>query len=174
VGATRQTIGIFNPTTFTFHIVPVHFKKAIPDVYDYELNKDSRGNVYLIVAGYNWFYFNAASFSMEEDAAPFNISDTFEVRKVVDDPGKMGVTWIAVDTAWRCTTGEPSTIHAQQQSGAHPLLADSRFSRFVTNFYIDSKRRHWIVYWEVAPKKTTQYCYCFDEKTGVIPPIPPE
>ncbi len=48
----------------------------------------------------------------------------------------------------------------------YPFANDTRLSKNVTNFYIDSKRRHWIVYWEVSPSQTAQYCVCFDEKKG--------
>ncbi|TKK68226.1 hypothetical protein FC093_11365 [Ilyomonas limi] len=161
-----KTIGIFNPSTFTFHVVPVHFKRPVSDVYEYELQKDSKGNVYLIVAGYNWFYFSPATFSMEQHAAPFQIADSFGVRKVVDD-AKNKVTWVAGSGGLAMYDWQQKKLFTHQNNPAHNvLLKDKRFTHNVTNFYIDSKRRHWIVYWDMTSKRIQQFCYCYDETKG--------
>src|SRR4051794_11723956 len=161
-----KTIGIFNSTTFTFHVVPVHFKKPMPDVYEYKLNKDSRGRVYLLVSGYNWFYYNPASFSLEETATPFNIADSFGVIKIADDAINK-VTWIAGSRGLAMYDWQRKKLFTHNNNPMHnPLLEDKRLTQNVTNIYIDSKRRYWIVYWDMTHEHITQYCVCFDEKRG--------
>src|SRR3954470_3733215 len=161
-----KTIGIFDIATFTFHIVPVHLKKPIPDVYEYKLNRDSRGNVYLLVTGYNWLYFNPASFSMEETASPFKITDSFGVIKITDDSVKK-VTWIAGGKGLAMYDWGQKVLFTHENNPMHnPLLEDKRLTSNVTNIYIDSKRRYWIVYWDMTTKHITQYCLCYDEAKG--------
>ncbi|RYY09792.1 MAG: hypothetical protein EOO04_37855, partial [Chitinophagaceae bacterium] len=48
----------------------------------------------------------------------------------------------------------------------HPLLSDQRLSQFVTNFFIDHKRRFWIVRWEIEKNGSgRQLFFCYDETT---------
>ncbi len=161
-----KTIGIFNTSTFMFHVVPVHFKKPIQDVHEYELHKDSRGNVYLLVVGYNWLYFNPVSFSFEETTKPFNISDSFGVIKIIDDPIKK-VTWVAGTQGLAMYDWQHKELYTHNNNPIHNLLLeDKRLAQDVTNIYIDSKRRYWIVYRDMTSKHTMQYCLCYDEAKG--------
>lgn len=161
-----NTIGIFNTSNFTFHVVPVHFKKPVPDVYEYQLSKDNQGNVYLLVVGYNWLYFNPTSFSMEEKVVPFTIPDSFRVIKITEDTARK-VTWVAGSGGLAMYDRQQKQLYTHDNNPTHnPLLEDKRLMRNVTNLYIDSKRRYWIVYWDMAPKHPTQYCLCFDERKG--------
>src|SRR3982750_1027135 len=119
-----RTIGIFNTSTFTFHVVPVHFKKPIPDVHEYQLHKDSRGNIYLLVVGYNWLYFNPFSFSFEETTRPFDISDSFGVIKITDDPIKK-VTWVAGTQGLAMYDWQHKELYTHNNNPTHnPLLED--------------------------------------------------
>jgi signal transduction histidine kinase/ligand-binding sensor domain-containing protein len=158
-----QTIGIFDPVTFRFTEVPVLISGHLTDVNWFVLQKDSRGNVFVLIYRFGWLFFDPASFTLREDVAPFVIPRSFEMTSVLDDPktgrwligGRGGLVMYDKNTK--------QLYNYNNNAISHPLLKDPRLhNQPVGNFYIDRKRRYWFTCWPLDSEKPT--FYCFDER----------
>jgi len=159
-------IGIFDPVSFRFQHIKITSKRTLPANGEFRLHKDARNNVFLVISQFGWFYFDPVSATLSEEKTPFQIPQDWGIRRVVEDK-HTGNFWITGDRG----VGLYNTSKHQLYSYAnnpiqHPLLGDERLSRYVTNFFIDHKRRFWIVQWEIEKKGSgKQSFFCYDEST---------
>lgn len=155
------TIGILDQATFRFSPVAVRASAPIPETGRYEIGKDARGKVYLVISHFGWLYFDSTSFEFREDHCPFPIPRSFELYGAVNDP-VTGCWWLTGKEGLRLyEPGQKQLYSYDYNPRRHPLLADKRLSKEVTHFYIDKKRRYWLTSWN---GKNVLY-FCFDEKT---------
>ncbi len=161
-----ETIGIFDIYSFHFRTVPIHYKNAVSKAADYHLSKDAEGNIFLIATRVNWFYFNEKSFAFEQDITPFAIPDSFNVLFVYDD-SVHHLMWAGGNNGLMVFDKNNHEIYtpAYNPKGLF-LLRDESLRHPVTSFYIDSRRRYWIVDWDMTPNRVTQHLRCFDEATN--------
>ncbi|RYF86056.1 MAG: hypothetical protein EOO03_12365, partial [Chitinophagaceae bacterium] len=153
----KNEIGIFDGGTFVYKETPLRLAPSLLQGREVRLETDARGNVYVLVNTLTWLYFNEKTGVFEEAAAPFQLPYNWQVRKVVEDT-VTGRYWIAGLKGLAYYDIAHKQIYSKGNNpGAHKLL-DAGLTH-LAEFYIDSKRRHWILNWD----KEQQF-YCFDEK----------
>jgi ligand-binding sensor domain-containing protein/two-component sensor histidine kinase len=159
-------IGIFDPVMFQFQSIPVQSKTNLPPNGEYRLYKDRKGQVFLVISRFGWFYFDAATSSFRADKAPFPIPADWGVRKVVEDK-QTGNYWIAGDRGLGLYDAKKRQLYSYSNNPLqHPLLSDARLSKYVTNVYIDRNRKFWLVNWDQGKNSSGgQSFFCYDERT---------
>lgn len=156
----RQEAGLLDPTSFQYQVIPIQPAGPVPARSSMRIWKDSKGELYLVISGYGMLRYNRArnSFSTENPFAlpagwkpshtPFE--DTLEKR-----------VWIpCLDSGlavYDITTGK---VYTKSNNPLQlPLLRGGEKGALFTEFFIDSRRRHWLFSWTSGQDK-----YCFDEK----------
>lgn len=159
-----KTIGIFDKATFRFKQVKVAKGINIPSATDLFIEKDGKGNVFLLARSFGWFYYDEQSTTFREDNTPFNIPRSFGLNTIFDDV-KTGRCWLAGNNGLAYYDRNTKQLYRNGTSASrHLLLADPRLGHIVNNIYIDVKRRHWLTTWDTAALTYRNFCY--DERTN--------
>ncbi len=159
-----QIIGIFNIHTYRFQTVPVHFNNAVNEILDYRLSTDAEGNIFLLAIGATWLYFNEKTYAFEQNITPFAIPDSLRVHTAYDDAAN-NLVWAGGNKGLIAYDKKTKAIYTPAYNPRQlPLLLNKDLTQNVTGFYIDSRRRYWIVNWDMTPGKVQQNLRCYDEK----------
>ncbi|ULQ58008.1 histidine kinase [Flavihumibacter rivuli] len=158
-------IGTFNSTTMEFRQAKIQTLKPIPPRSSYQLWKDHKGTIYLLVSKYRLLTYNPQLHQFEEGPLPFQYPANWTINHLFDDP-LTGNYWLCTDSGLVVYDAKlKGYFHHRKPSERYAILNNPETGNIFTHFFIDKQRRYWAVYWVVPPgKKTGQFLLNFDEK----------
>lgn len=161
-----KEVGLLNPSTFYYKRVSVPVKinnHEIPPGEPYELFRDKRGRVFLLVMHELLLVYDEKKGAFTDERVPIKLPQDWKPNRITEDT----VTdrfWIATDSGLAVFDNRSGEVYNKKQNPKHiALLNDPVLNQFVVNIFIDQQRRYWIFNWI---DRIIQTAYCYDEKTG--------
>ncbi|HYH14364.1 MAG TPA: hypothetical protein VD794_04040, partial [Flavisolibacter sp.] len=158
-------IALLDPDKFTLTAVPIAQSISVMPNGAHILQKNAKGDVFLLIRGHGWLFYNPSKKMFDEERSPFKIPTEFRVHLVYEDV-KTGNYWIGGTDGIGLFDNKTKQLFTKHSKFIkHPILKEERLGKHVTNFFIDDQRRLWIVNWDLGEGKSNgQQFYCFDEK----------
>ncbi|MFY7899512.1 MAG: ligand-binding sensor domain-containing protein, partial [Chitinophagaceae bacterium] len=154
-----KKVGIFNTHNFKFTEVPIISKKSLPVSGEMKIHKDIYGNVFLFVWKYGVLKYDTARKVFTDDRllqipknwfpSIFFHEDTVQKRLWMPCPDSGLIVYDYKTKKSYTSNYNPLKI---------PLLQIPSIQKNVWEFFIDSKRRHWVFNW-----KPNHQFNCFNE-----------
>lgn len=147
----RMEVGIFNTTTFKYQSVPIKASRPVTGMVGYKLWKDFYGEVFLSFYKYGVFHYNKKMNAFIDDnyfhfpkgwmPSPDMFEDTVTHRY-----------WFPCDYNGLAVFDlKKKQLYTRQYNPEKiPLLNNKQLVPGATEFFIDSKRRHWVFNWTSA------------------------
>ncbi len=155
-----STVGIFDASRFTFKETNIEEDVNRESPF-FELQRDAKRNVYLIVRGAGCFYPNKDKTALSKKNTPFQVPADLNIISVADDTINHRY-WINASGGLGYFDKAAGKYYSYNNNPLHhPLLADKRLTSGISQFFIDSRRRYWIERWN--DKGYMEY-YCYDER----------
>lgn len=154
-----RQFGIFNPSTFSYEVVPVQTSTALPARSEYKLWQDGYGNTFLSINHYGKILqYNKEQKAFTEQTVLNQLPKGWKGSLNVFHDVKEKRYWITCDSGL-CVYDERSRqMWSKKNNPAHlALLNQTEVQGIITEFFIDQQRRHWVFSWN-GP----QAFYCFD------------
>lgn len=154
-----KNFGIFNPSNFTYHKIPLKTSKALPARAEFNMWQDRYGNTYINVLRYGKvLIYDSVKNEFNENTPLNKIPKGWKALSNVFHDIIKRQYWITTDKGL-CVYDEKSkqmwsSINNPTQLA---LINDAKLTGEITQFFIDSKRRHWVFHWNGAQK-----FHCFD------------
>ncbi|MCU0388356.1 MAG: ATP-binding protein [Chitinophagaceae bacterium] len=154
-------VGLFDSKNITYRNVPIVTRRKLPPRAEFTLWKDRKGNIYLNILRYGRILmFDSSRFEFNENTPLNNLPPGWKsTANVFEDTVKNRI-WIVADSGlciYDHASGKIwSRLYNPQNIG---LLNFYEEYHLTSEFFIDSKRRHWYFYWTGNQNFT-----CFDEK----------
>ncbi|NCU03352.1 MAG: hypothetical protein GXC73_05135 [Chitinophagaceae bacterium] len=158
-------VGIFNPSTYTYRVVPLKTAKPLPARSEFRMWQDSYGNTYVNVHHYGKILkydkvLDAFTENTPLNNLPKNWKATFNA---LHDKAKKQY-WIVSDSGLCVYDEVTKQMWSRLYNPANlALLNNHAVQKNVSDIYIDKERRHWVFNWG-----NDQHFYCFDA-TGKYP-----
>jgi len=156
----RKEIGLFNPVSFEYRVIPIVSSQPFPSRSTMRIWKDSRGNIFLSVWKYGIIRYDKtkANFS-DEHYFPLP-SGWIAQTGVFEDTLKHRYWFPCPDSGLLVYDEATGKTYTRKNNPLNiPLLNNPLIQPGVSEFFIDSKRRHWVFNWTGGQNK-----WCFDEK----------
>lgn len=159
-----KEVGLFNPSTFHYRKIPVRIhNKDIPPSEPYELFRDKKGRVFLLVMHQLLLVYDEKTESFTDENVPLKIPAGWRPNRIFEDP-ETNRYWIAADSGLAVYDDLKKEVYHKKNNPEHlPLFDNKTVNQFVTNFFIDRQRRYWIFNWI---SRRYQMAYSYDEATG--------
>lgn len=155
------TVGIFDPQKVTYHNVPFRLSSTLPPRAEFTLWTDSKGNVYVNIFRYGKILvFDPVKFEFNEDTPLNQLPKGWKNGSNVFEDTLLKRYWIVTDSGlcvYDVKTGK--TWNRNYNPMNLKILAHNKPDHVASEFYIDSKRRHWYFYWTGS-----QQFICFNEQ----------
>lgn len=156
----RQEIGIYDPVTFQYKVVPWKPLGRIHPRSNIRLWKDGQNEIFLLVHKYGLLRFNKTQNAFLEE-------NTFKLPKgwfpginIFEDTIKKQIWFPCPDSGIAIYDRLTARIFIPNNNPYKiPLLENKQIMPGVSEIFIDSRRRHWIFNWTGHHNKN-----CFDEK----------
>ncbi|MFT3843455.1 MAG: two-component regulator propeller domain-containing protein [Lacibacter sp.] len=162
--ATIRQFGIFNPSDFSYEIIPLQTSQPLPARAEFRMWQDAYQNTFISINRYGRILiYDKIKKAFTENTVlnqlPRNWKASFNVfHDVVKKQ-----YWISCDSGLAVYDERSNQMWSKHNNPEHiPLLGHSLIKTTASEFYIDSKRRHWAFSWE-GP----QVHRCFDS-TGSV------
>lgn len=161
----RKEVGLLEINGFRYQPVTIEAPGTVPPRSTMRLWKDSRNAVFLLLSNYCMLQYDSLrkSFSREN---PFGLPRGWHPSLgVFEDKIKQQVWFPCPDSGMAVydrTSGKLCTPSNNPLS--IPLLQHPEIMTNTTEFFIDSRRRHWVFNWTGIQNKR-----CFDEKGKLLP-----
>jgi ligand-binding sensor domain-containing protein/two-component sensor histidine kinase len=155
----KNEFGIFDLSSFKYRVVPVKAKKDFPPGAGYRLWKDSRGEFFLTVFRYGILRYDKNVNAFVDDnffKLPANWAPTLGH---FEDTVKKQYWFPCYNDGFAVYDGKTGELYTKDHNPKKlPLLNNKTVNTGSSEFFIDSKRRHWVFRWINAHEKR-----CFDE-----------
>lgn len=159
-----REFGIFNPSTYSYHKVPLQTSSALPARSEFRMWQDGYGDTYINIHGYGKIvkYDNTVGAFTENtplNNLPANWKATFNT---FHDRTKKQY-WIVTDSGF-CVYDEASKQmwNKRKNPSNLALLNNTKVQHRVSEIFIDAQRRHWVFNW---PGDQTYHCF---DSTGTV------
>jgi len=161
---TRKEVGIFNPTTFDYHIIPIKNSQPIPPRANMRLWKDSKKNVFLTVWKYGIIRFDERQKAFTDENY-FPLPAGWKAStSIFEDTLKKRYWFPCPDSGLAVYDTDTKKVYTRHYNPLHiPLIENKMIQPGVTEFFIDRKRRHWVFNWTGAQNK-----WCFNENGTLL------
>ncbi|RPA69442.1 hypothetical protein EF405_06520 [Cyclobacteriaceae bacterium YHN15] len=150
--------GIYNPYNMSFESIP--FEHSEVRYHGEKLWMDSKGNIFVLLRRNKLLVYDPVNKVFTDSNLPISLPDGYQPNTIFEDE-KSGFYWIG------CQQGlavyDPKTKKSYFR-GNNPLQLpnlDHEDVKIVFDYHIDSKRVHWMVYWN-----PNQKFLAFDEMSG--------
>ena len=160
-----REFGIFNPSTYSYHKVPINSSSVLPARSEFRMWQDAYGNTYINVHQYGKILrydktLNAFTENTPLNLLPKNWKASFNT---FHDKLKKQY-WIVCDSGLAVYDEASRQMWSRNYNPADiALLKNEKVQSGVTEIYIDGQRRHWVFNWSGS-----QQFNCFDA-TGKYP-----
>lgn len=162
MGAIHE-FGIFDPVSFEYRKIPLKPGSEISPRADYHPWKDNDGNIWLTVARYGLMRYDKKKRAFVDDGR-FKLPKGWQtiVRSVFDDSVKKQ-TWFSTDSGLCVYNKATNETWYKDHNPAHlPIFTNSFVQAGISRFFIDKKRRMWLIGWQAGRGKPQ--AVCLDEK----------
>jgi len=150
--------GIYNPANLSFH--PVPFEKSEVRFHGEKLWMDNTGNIFVLLKRNKLLVFDPVANVFTERNLPVIVPEGYKPNTIFED-AKTGFYWVGCEQG--LAVYDPKN-KANYFRGNNPLQLpnlDNEDKSTVFHYHIDSKRIHWMVYWN-----PNQIVLSFDEKSN--------
>lgn len=166
MGSIHQ-FGLFDPVSFKFSSISLKPSKEISPRADYFPWKDSEGNIWLNVSKHGIMRYDKTQHVFTDDNH-FRLPKGWEtsIRSAFDDSIKKQ-TWFCTDSGlcvYNKSTKE--TWSKNYNPGLVSLFTNSGAQTGITKFFIDRKRRIWLINWPAGLGRSQ--AICLDETSGNV------
>ena len=157
--ASRKEIGRFNTTTFQYTVVALETKTPLLTRSEFKLWQDSKGATYITILKYGILKYHKQLNKFTDDTA-FNFPTGWTpTHGHFEDKVKQRIWFPCFDSGLAVyDIATKQLFTAKNNPYKIPFLNNSKITPGVSEFFIDSKRRHWIFNW-----KGTHLKHCFNE-----------
>lgn len=131
----------------TFELTPVSYEgsEEMTDPAGIALRKDSSGGVYLVTVGKSFQYFSRTRGRFSTSQIPFLLPDSLRVSDMIDDPFQNRY-WIVSQNGFGYWDKKAKTYYSSAYNPQRdPLLAHRLKPALISKFFIDGKKRYWIL-----------------------------
>jgi len=141
-----QTVGLFNTSNYTFKKVDISKLIKRPEKYIFELFKDSRGNVFLLMNEQDIFVYNTKKEVFEKDQTVIKYSENWRPLSIRED--KHGNLWIGGINGLGCYHVKDRQFYTPAYNPKKlPALRLAAGITFVSSFSIDHQERFFLHTW---------------------------
>lgn len=158
MGAIHE-FGIFDPVSFEYRQIPLKPSKEISPRAEYQPWKDIDGNIMLSVSRHGLMRYDKSQRGFVDDNR-FKLPAGWQsvVRSVFIDSVKKQ-TWFCTDSGV-CVYNKASneTWHRNYNPRQLPLLANTRLQTGIIRFFIDKKRKLWVISWPAESGRSQVVC----------------
>jgi signal transduction histidine kinase/ligand-binding sensor domain-containing protein len=155
----KREIGIFDLSSFQYRVVPIHPRKIAVPGAGFRMWKDSRGEVFLTIFHYGILHYNKKENAFVDDnffRLPPNFTPTLGH---FEDTLKHQYWFPGSNYGLAVFDGKSGELYTSTYNPKKfPLLGNKKTHSGSSEFFIDSKRRHWFFFWRNGQEKL-----CFDE-----------
>lgn len=154
-----REFGIFNPSTYSYHKVPLQTSTSLPARSEFRMWQDGYGDTYISIHVYGKILKYDSKAGAFTENTPLNklpanwkaTANTFHDRQKKQ-------YWIVTDSGL-CVYDEASKqMWSRKYNPANLALLNNETVQYrVTEFFIDAQRRHWVFNWPGV-----QQYHCFD------------
>jgi signal transduction histidine kinase/ligand-binding sensor domain-containing protein len=155
------TVGIFDPQKVTYRNVPMRLSGTIPPRAEYTLWTDSKGNAYINILRYGKILmFDREKFEFNEHTPLNQLPRGWKSASNVFEDTLQKRYWIVADSGMCVYDERTGETWSRNYNPKHlKILGHNKTYHIASEFFIDSKRRHWYFYWQGSQK-----FYCFNEQ----------
>ncbi len=160
----RKEIGIFNPSTLRYQPITIQTANPIPARSSMRVWQDKKGNIYLSIWKYGILRYNKKKNSFC-DENPFSLPKGWIAGVYVfEDTVKKQIWFPCPDSGLVVYDITKEKYYSSSYNPLNiPLLNKKEILPGITEFFIDSKRRHWVFNWNGTQEKR-----CYDEKGNIL------
>lgn len=163
----QRQIGLFNPATFSFEIMPLRTSQPLPPRSEFRMWQDADGQLYVNVLRYGKILrYDARQRAFTENTPLNALPAGWGCRLYTQYDAATRRYWISTDSGLAVyDVASRQLWHRYHNPRRLPLLQDSLFARHgVSELFIDKQRRFWVGCWPGG-----QLMRCFDESGRVLP-----
>ena len=156
---TKREFGIFNPATFSYEIIPLKTSQPLPPRAEFNMWQDAYGNTFINIFRYGRILkFDSQKKEFNENTPLNDLPNGWKVNFNIFHDTLKHRYWITTSNGL-CVYSESDKQMWSSEFNPQKLtlLNHPKLQAEVSQFYIDSKRRHWVFNWTGH-----QNFYCFD------------
>lgn len=156
-----RQVGIFNPSTYSYKLVPIKTAKPLPPRSEFRMWQDAYGNTYININQYGRIVmYDKALNAFTENTVLNLLPANWKVGFNTFHDKVKKQYWIVCDSGLAVYDEASRQMwHKGNNPAKIPFLNNPKINYNVTEFYIDKQRRHWVFNWPGS-----QVYHCFDEK----------
>ena len=145
-----REVGLFNTSTLEYKRIPIKPSRQLPARAEFRMWVDSKGRAFLCILRYGILQYDARENAFTENCI-IKLPKGWTPSLVIFEDVVKRQYWIPSYYNGLCVYDEKSgeTWHKDYNPQQIPIFNNIRVNQATTEFYIDSKRRHWIFNWPV-------------------------
>ncbi|MFD2200821.1 ligand-binding sensor domain-containing protein [Shivajiella indica] len=150
--------GIYNPSNMSFQEVP--FEKSEVRYHGEKLWMDSKGNIFVLLRRNKLLVYDPIKKNFTDHNVPVSLPDGYQPNTIFEDK-KTGFYWVGCQQGMAVYDPREKKSYSKGNNPLHLPNLDHEDVKIVFDYHIDSKRVHWMVYWN-----PNQKFLAFDENSG--------
>jgi len=163
--SSEQKVGVFDTRSFTFTNLPIRYRRQPDRTPQLRIHKDGHGNLFVFAWKYGVLHFDSTQKAFIEDNF-FQLPPKWIPSVYIYEDRKTDLLWLPVfDYGLAAYDYRTKKLYTSSYNPKNlPLLNKKELGPGVAEFYIDSKRRHWVFRWG-----HDHYYHCYDEQGNALP-----
>lgn len=163
--ASIRQFGIFNPSDFSYDIIPLQTSQPLPARAEFRMWQDAYKNTYISINRYGKILIYDKRKKAFTENTPLNqLPQNWKTSFNVFHDAVKKQYWITCDSGLAVYDEAAGQMWSKRNNPRHiPLLSNKEIKASVSEFYIDQQRRHWVFAWE-GP----QVYRCFDSTGSAL------
>lgn len=150
--------GIYNPADLSFQAIP--FENTEVRFHGEKLWMDNRGNIFVLLRRNKMLVYDPNTNVFTDRNLPIILPEGYQPNNIFEDT-KTGYYWIGCQQGMAVFDPKDKKVYYKGNNPLHLPNLDHEDVSTVFHYHIDSKRIHWMVYWN-----PNQKFLAFDEKNN--------
>ncbi|MXV15252.1 ligand-binding sensor domain-containing protein [Hufsiella ginkgonis] len=152
-----QVLGQYDLKTFMFKRANIAKLRIPVDRHQFHLKTDSRGNMYLIIVGFDILVYNPATNTFEHNKSKLDIPDHWMPTIFAEDPAT-GNIWVGGRPGLGLFDRENGQFYHAGNNPKHiPALAEKAIGPHLTHMMLEPGGLLWIISWPPAGLQVSSY-----------------
>lgn len=143
-------VGLFDLITFKYTNTPIKTKKPYHPQTNFNLSKDTSGNIFLCISLYGLLAYNPHTGKFSEDRLPIRIPEGWPVNSIYEHSAT-GDYYICSSKGLALYQPKTGTLTYNGHNPLHIPWFNLYNTKEISNFYIDKENTWWISYWDYSP-----------------------